>query len=95
MTSASSHTERVYAQAPQVEQNYCQGGVALWDCRNEEYYHLNDSGAEIWQHISRPSTLPALLRKLSRDFDASPGQMRDSVKGLLTQLTAAGLVESR
>lgn len=90
--SSSPNTSAKYQRAAHVKQSYCRGGVALWDERNNSYYYLNDSGAELWQHLAFPCSEAALLRKLGRDFDATNTEMQDSVRPLLKKLIADGLV---
>lgn len=90
--SPSPSTSAKYQRAAHVKQSYCRGGVALWDERSDSYYYLNDSGAELWQHLASPCSEAALLRKLSRDFEATSAEMQDSVRPLLKKLVADGLV---
>lgn len=93
MLEQALNHETSFVRAPQVQRSYCKGGAALWDPESDAYFHLNDTGAEIWEHLSRPATLPALLRKLSRDFDASPEAMEPAVQALLRDFVKNGLVK--
>lgn len=92
--SPSFNTSAKYQRVAHVKQSYCRGGVALWDERSDNYYYLNDSGAELWQHLAFPSSEATLVRKLGRDFEATHTEMQGSVRPLLKKLLADGLVRA-
>lgn len=94
MLEQALNHEDSFVRAPHVQRSYCRGGAALWDPESDAFFHLNDTGAEIWEHLSRPSTLSSLLRKLSRDFDASPETMGPAVRAVLRDFIKNGLVKT-
>lgn len=92
MSQPKLNSDSTFLQAAHVEQSFCHGGVALWDTQQDAYYHLNDTGAEIWQHLQQPSSVSSLVRKLGRDFDAPPATLRSSVETLVRKLIDNDLV---
>lgn len=51
------------------------------------------SAALVWAHLTEPTTLDALVDRLSAEVSASADALRADVQALLAQLEPLGLVE--
>jgi hypothetical protein len=59
------------------------------------YYGLEDVGARIWQLLQKPTTIPAIVAALVREYDVDPARCERDLRALLGDLVARTLVEVR
>ena len=52
----------------------------------DELYSFNESGKAIWSCFDGQKTLEEVISALEREFDASPGEVRTDVEGLVAEL---------
>ena len=52
----------------------------------DELYSLNDTGKEIWRLLDGKNSLQDVVRLLSDQFDAAPGEIEADVVGLAGEL---------
>jgi hypothetical protein len=68
------------------------GDRALLDLKNNTYFTLNPTGAEVWNAMQEPQTLTALVEVVTDKFDVSADLCRPDIEQLLQQLISADLV---
>lgn len=52
----------------------------------DELYALNETGKAIWKLLDGQESLEGVIAVLSRDFDATPGEIEGDVLGLVEEL---------
>jgi hypothetical protein len=67
--------------------------VVLLHVRTNYYYTLNATGAQIWQGIQAQQTVGEISQALVERYALSLTEAEAAVRTLLTQLTAATLVQ--
>ena len=70
-----------------------QGGQALLDLEAGEYFKLNKTAAFLWEKLSVPSTLEALVIEITNMFDIEPEVCRGDIANILQKLFDAKLIE--
>ena len=68
-------------------------GVVLLHLQTSQYYSLNVTGAQIWQGIQAQQTVGELSQALVARYALSLAEAEATVQTLVTQLTAATLVQ--
>ena len=68
-------------------------GVVLLHLQTSHYYSLNVTGAQIWQGIQAQQTVGELSQALVARYALSLAEAEATVQTLVTQLTAATLVQ--
>ncbi|MFK7867931.1 MAG: PqqD family protein [Roseobacter sp.] len=64
----------------------------LLDLEKNTYFTLNPTAAEVWQAISQPQSLDALVTIVTEKFDVTADLCRPDVEQLVGDLLAAELV---
>lgn len=52
----------------------------------DEIYTLNETGRAIWDRLDGRTTLKDIGKALSKEFDASPGEIERDIQGLIGEL---------
>ena len=68
-------------------------GIVLLHLQTSHYYTLNVTGAQIWQGIQAQQTVGELSQALVARYALSLAEAEATVQTLVTQLTAATLVQ--
>ena len=68
-------------------------GIVLLHLQSSQYYSLNVTGAQIWQGIQAQQTVGELSQALVARYALSLAEAEATVQTLVTQLTAATLVQ--
>ena len=70
------------------------GDVVALDVRNGHCYGMEDVAAAVWGLLAEPAGLDQLCKTLLDLYDVSPGQCREEVAALISQMQREGLVEA-
>lgn len=68
-------------------------GTVLLHLQTSYYFSLNATGAQIWQGIQAQRTVGEICQSLVDRYALSLAEAETVVRSLLTQLTAAALVQ--
>jgi hypothetical protein len=68
--------------------------VVLLNMSNQQYYGLNDVGAEMWKCLMESGNLAAAGDRLSTSYEVEPTVIRADLEGLVRDLLAAGLLKA-
>ena len=71
------------------------GGKALLDSENSQYYKLNDTAALIWEWLSDGNTANAIAETLRNKFEVNLDQAIVDTKHLLSSLQDAKLITQK
>lgn len=71
------------------------GGKALLDSENSQYYKLNDTAALIWETLSDGNTVNAIAKILCHKFEVNLDQAIGDTKYLLSSLQDAKLINQK
>lgn len=69
--------------------------VVLVHLGTSHIFALNSTGARFWELLNSCSSWEEIEDTIQNEYDASPGDVRKSITGLLTNLEAEGLVRRR
>ena len=67
--------------------------VAILNLDSGIYYGLNEVGADIWNFISEPRTVPQIHGYIQTQYEVDPDRCYRDLMALLKQLAEAGLIE--
>lgn len=67
--------------------------MVLLNLQTNAYYSLNETGAHIWQGLSRGLTLSEISRQLTASYTITLAEAEAAVLALLNDLTAEQLVQ--
>jgi Coenzyme PQQ synthesis protein D (PqqD) len=67
--------------------------VVLLNMANQQYYGLNDVGAQMWKCLLETGDFSAACDNLCRSYEADPTVVRADLEGLVRDLLAAGLLK--
>ncbi len=65
----------------------------LLDLDSAGYFGLNSAGAQIWELLEMPRTLPELIEQLRSGYDDPPATIDRDVSAFVTALHVRTLVE--
>lgn len=71
------------------------GEAVLLDLASERYFGLDEVGTRIWQLLADDPALARVHATLCSEFQAEPARIQADLLELVSQLSAAGLVELR
>ncbi len=66
--------------------------AVLLSLERQKYFSLNQTGARIWELICEGRTLDEISANLESRFDVTAKKARDSVRNIVADLLAAGLI---
>ncbi|MDQ7782790.1 MAG: PqqD family protein [Desulfomonilaceae bacterium] len=69
------------------------GEVAILNLDTGVYYGLNQVGAHVWGLISEPRTVRRIREDVCAEYDVQPDRCCEDLRGFLTRLIDAALVE--
>ena len=69
------------------------GGQALLDLKQSQYYRLNDTASVVWDALQAARTLDDLVHAVTQEFDVSADRCRPDVEALLRSMAQSGLVD--
>ncbi len=84
--------EAVYAPSENVVAREIEGEIIIVPLTSgvgdmeDELYTLNETGGDIWCRLDGKSRLEEIVARLSREYDAPPGEIREDVIGLVEEL---------
>jgi hypothetical protein len=91
MTRAASE-DSVFVRHPEVIGVEVAGEVVLLDSRNWTYLDFNDIASRIWALLNEPLTLPALVARLTAEFEVDATACRLETEAFLQELVKKGVV---
>ncbi len=92
MGNTLSETAVVVAAREQISCDLA-GEAAILDLKSGVYYGLDLVGARIWTLIQQPRAIRAIREALLEEYDVEPERCQRDLLALLTEMTAAGLIE--
>jgi hypothetical protein len=66
--------------------------VVLLDMRSEQYYSLDDVGADMWQALRETGDMRAAVDALLEQYDVERERLTADLREFTAQLEAAGLL---
>lgn len=66
--------------------------TVLLNLKNEEYFTLDEVGADMWNLIDGIRTLQEVADEMSRMYEADPDQIAQDIRDLVEELAREGLV---
>ncbi len=69
-------------------------GLAILDLRSNTYFSLDQVGADVWRHLSKPATVDDLAAAIAAEYAITPDQCRDDISRLIEDLSRHGLVQT-
>jgi ubiquinone/menaquinone biosynthesis C-methylase UbiE len=66
--------------------------ILLLDLATGVYHVLNDTGARIWELLSRGESVTAVAQKMAADYDVGVQQAREDVERIMAQMTESALI---
>ena len=68
--------------------------VVLLNMANQQYYGLNDIGAEMWKCLLESGNVATAGERLCRSYETDPTVIRADFEGLVRDLLSAGLLKA-
>ena len=68
--------------------------VVLLNMANQQYYGLNDVGAQMWKCLMEEGNLATARDRLSLSYDVEQAVIRADLEGLVHELLSAGLLKA-
>lgn len=68
------------------------GEKVMLSIRSGNYYNLGTIGGRIWDSLSRPIAIQALVEELTNEFSVGPAECETEVIAFLEQLRKEGLL---
>lgn len=68
--------------------------AVLLDMATQQYFGLNDTGARMWEMLSRLKDTESVLREMEGRYEVSREVVEADLTDLVGRLEAAGLVRS-
>lgn len=69
------------------------GSAVMMDIMSGKYYNLGEVGGRIWELLEEPTSVSALIAKLTAEYDVTPDRCRADIEPFLTKLLERGLLE--
>lgn len=92
MKNALSETAVIVAAREQVSCDLA-GEAAILNLKSGVYYGLDSIGARIWALVQAPLAIRVIRDALLTEYDVEPERCQRDLLALLTEMTAAGLIE--
>lgn len=68
--------------------------VVLLNMANQQYYGLNDVGAQMWKTLLETSSVTAALDRLTELYEVEHDVLDSDLQGLIRELLDAGLLKN-
>ena len=68
------------------------GSAVMMDIMSGKYYNLGSVGGRIWELLEEPTSVAALVEKLTAEYDVSAQQCRADIEPFLNTLLDRGLL---
>jgi len=68
--------------------------IVMLSVENSEYYHLDNTGRDIWNFLSEPHTFGELIDSLVELYDVSAEQCRQDIIPFLKELLEHDIIEA-
>jgi hypothetical protein len=81
---------RVLGEAVLAE--FREGDSVLLDVARKRYHRLNPTAVTIWKGLEQGADDPALVARMTQEFDVSEGDAQAALAGFLAELEALGLL---
>ena len=69
------------------------GEAVLLDLQTKQYYTLNETGSQIWDHFKENRSLDEIAAALTETFDVGAEAAKEHVVAFLEELHHEGLVQ--
>ena len=69
------------------------GSAVMMDIMSGKYYNLGEVGGRIWELLEEPTTVAALVQKLTAEYNVSAERCRADIQPFLSKLLERGLLE--
>lgn len=89
---AISFTCRVVA-VPEALVSMIAGESVILNCKNEQYYGLDDVGTNMWTKLTSSPSIQSAYDALLAEYDVESDKLRTDLIELLEKLVAQGLIE--
>ena len=76
---------------PKVLWREIDGEVVLLEPSRGHYYGIEGVGVHIWRLLQKTSTIEGLLRRLVKEYDEKPADLRKDVQKFIERLKSSGL----
>gem|GEM_PF-845354 len=86
-------TSTLFSQSEHVVACDLDGGKALLDLQESQYYKLNPTAALVWDKLSEPTTLDDLVKMITDRFDVEADQCRGDIQNIITRFHDANMIE--
>ncbi|HEX6490687.1 MAG TPA: PqqD family protein [Gaiellaceae bacterium] len=84
---------RFRVNSPRVMHERIEGEIIVIDLATGSYYSLRESAAAIWTELERGAGEDEIVAALERTYEATPEELGSSVRALVEELSAEGLIE--
>jgi hypothetical protein len=68
------------------------GEIVILDPESGQYFGLDGVGARAWELLKETSTLEAMVRTISSEYDVDTATCERDLRALLSDLSARGLI---
>ena len=68
--------------------------VVLLNMANQQYYGLDDVGAQMWKTLLETQNIPATVDRLTEIYDVSPEVLHADLERFVGELLNAGLLKA-
>ena len=68
------------------------GASVMMDIATGKYYNLGETGGRIWELLDTPTTVEALLKTLTSEYDVTSEQCEADITPFLCQMVEKGLL---
>ena len=83
-----------FVPAPHVVAVVQDTDTALLDVQRERYYTLDEVGTRVWALLGEGADVPAIVDRLTQEYNAPAATIEADVRALLTALHKAALVRT-
>lgn len=84
--------ETMLARSEAVLFSEVEGCITLMNMDNAEYYHFDEVGTAIWNHIDGQSSIGDICSALMEEFDAEPSECESDTVEFLQEIADLKLV---
>jgi hypothetical protein len=83
----------LFSQSEHVVACDLDGGKALLDLRESQYYKLNPTAALVWDKISVPSTLDDIVEMITERFEVDVDRCRADITSIIKRFHDSDMIE--
>ena len=83
----------LFSQSEHVVACDLDGGKALLDLRESQYYKLNPTAALVWDHLATPSTIADLVKMITDRFEVEAERAQNDIEAILTRFQDSNMIE--